>query len=512
MNDGTLLTFVGNRDPYAGDSTDEPGPVLSLLGEKLFGRVFIFCTGPDYFERAKTVEAAVLAVHPETRFNFVSLELKSVIDYEEIYRKLQDAIDKIRSFLPAEQKKLSILLDPGTPQMQTSWFLLAKAGILRAELLQGVPPRFAGGAYKVKTVNLESSVFPRLSPAPRDAFPDPRGEPPAREPEGGWITSPFEDTIIGDSIIFRKVLDQAKRFAAYDSVSVLIRGETGSGKGLLARLIHDLSGRREKPFLPINCAAVTATLAESEFFGHAKGAFTGADKERIGKFRAAEGGTIFLDEIGDLPLELQPKLLRVLEDRTVIPVGSEKEMKVDVRVLAATNRNIEELLEKKLFRRDLYERLNNATLSLPPLRERKEDIPKLINRFLGEWNSRYHEKKGFAAETVGYLTEYPWPGNVRELQNTVTTLCAAGQGSSIGPELLPQTIIARFRKKSAAGELEFTLPAEGLNLKALLFQIERDFYLKALERAGGNKEQAAEFLGLNGPAFRKALRERFGEE
>lgn len=510
MNGGTLLTFVGNRDPYADEAAGEPGPILSLLAEKPFCRVFLFCTGPAYFERAKTVETLAAVVRPEARFNFISLDLLSVVDYEEIYRKLGEALDGIGPHLPTDRKDIFVLLDPGTPQMQTSWFLLVKSGVFPASLLQGVPPRFAGGAYKVKTVDLDSAVLPRVSP-PEGRSSKGLGTPDLDVPVGGWFVRPSEAAIIGEAPAFRRAMEQAVKLAAYAGVSVLIRGETGSGKGLIARLIHDRSLRREKPFLPLNCSAISSTLAESEFFGHRKGAFTGAESERIGQFRAADGGTVFLDEIGDLPLDIQPKLLRVLEDRTIIPVGSDKEIKVDVRIIAATNRDLEDLIEKKLFRRDLYERLNNVTLTLPPLRDRKEDIPLLVHRFQEDWNRTYGENKKLAPETFARFYGYPWPGNVRELQNVVTALCASGRGPLIGPELLPPSLLAGGTAEPLR-MANHELPAGGMNLKAFLFQIEKDYYTEALTRAGGNKERAAELLGLNGPAFRKALRERFGIE
>jgi len=502
MNDGTLLSFVGNHDPYA-DESDEPGPVLSLLGARGFGQVFLFCTGSAYVERAKTVEAAAKSTAPETKFTFVSVDLESVVDYEEIYRKLLKILGELSPRL--EGGRVSVLLDPGTPQMQTSWFLLAKSGALEAELLQGVPPRFANGAYKVRTVNLDSPILPKVTPA---------AAPPAPEPEPGAAryASITGKPIVAVSRPFLAVLVQAERFARYDDVSVLVRGETGSGKDLVAGLLHSLGPRRDKPFVRANCASIPAALAESELFGHVKGAFTGADRDRLGLFRSADGGTLFLDEIGDLPVELQPKLLRAVEQRVVTPVGSDREVGVDVRLVAATNRDLEELIGKGLFRRDLYERIRNATLDIPPLRERTEDIPALIRLNLQTWNTRYGEEKGLAPETFALLVEYPWPGNVRELENAVKSLCAVGQGRAIGPDLLPREIVAHFRKPGSPCGGEHPFPEEGLDLKAYLFQLERDYYRRALQRSGGNKEKAAALLGLNGAAFRKAYRERFGEE
>jgi transcriptional regulator with PAS, ATPase and Fis domain len=317
--------------------------------------------------------------------------------------------------------------------------------------------------------------------------------------------------LVGQHPAFLEVLEKARRVAAYD-ISVLIQGETGTGKGLLARLIHENSARASGPFVSLNCSAIGASLAESELFGHVKGAFTGADHNRPGRFRTAEGGTLFLDEIGDLPLEIQPKLLRALEEKTILPVGADAEVKVNARILGATNQDLPTLIGQGRFRRDLYERLAQLVLQLPPLRERPTDIPLLIRRFLCDWNTANGEEKEISEEAMRYLLDYPWPGNVRELANSVTAMCGCCTPrlrKPIPPELLPVAILEHFRRPGSTPELTLSLSPSGVDLKALLFQIEKHFYGQALRRVEGNKEKAAALLGLNAPAFRKALRERF---
>ncbi|MDX9802348.1 MAG: sigma-54 dependent transcriptional regulator, partial [Spirochaetia bacterium] len=452
--------------------------------------------------RAKTIEQEFASHSPSAKFSFISLELKSVIDYDEIFLKIKSAAIKIVENLNQEEIDISILLDPGTPQMQTCWFLLARSGFLKADLFQGIPPQFSGGIYKYRIVNPDSKILPEIHSHERGKA-------------GGnnkctnqWITGSKESPVRGISKIYQEILDKAVQVSKYD-ISVLITGETGTGKGVIAKMIHDSSSRSAMPFLPVNCSGISVSLAESEFFGHVKGSFTGADRSRTGQFRAAEGGTIFLDEIGDLPLEIQPKLLRVLEEKVVLPVGGEKEHKINVRIIAATNKDLPGCISSGNFRRDLYERLNQITIIVPPLREHSEDINELASKFISEWNNQYREEKYFSSETSALLTKYSWPGNIRQLRNTVFSLCASSVSNQITPDLLPQEILSYFKMTGVSSPLEITIPEEGFNIKTVIYNYEKDIYVKALEMTNGNRENAAKLLGLNPPAFRKALRERF---
>ncbi len=509
-----LLSFVGNRDPYV-ERGEEPGPLLSLLQARRFHRAYLFCTGTGYLERARAVEELCRGLGSACRFSFVSLELQSPIDYEEIYTRLSQTVSRVLEGLRHRPHSLSVLLDPGTPQMQTAWFLLARSGALPARLLQGIPPRFAGGAYKVKEVNLRSRILPQVRiPEERESAPlgsaadrwAPSGAP-APEEQPRWIALEKGGLIVGEDAGFLQVLERAAKVAAYD-LSLLITGETGTGKGLLARFVHERSDRCEAPFVSVNCSAISPQLAESELFGHRKGSFTGAVADRPGMFQTAQGGTVFLDEIGDLPLELQPKLLRALEEKVVQPLGGDREIPVDVRILAATNHDLARRIAEGSFRRDLYERLNQFNLRLPPLRERKGDIPLLIRLFLQQWNEQY-DTKGLSDETLQYLLDYPWPGNVRELHNAVRGMCAIASGTLIEPQLLPHAVLAHFDRRRQTPGVAVSLPEKGIDLKAFLYRVERDLYAQALERAGDNRVKAAQLLGVNAPAFRKALRERF---
>ena len=303
--------------------------------------------------------------------------------------------------------------------------------------------------------------------------------------------------LIGDSIKMQRVYELIEKVADSDT-TILITGESGTGKELVAKTIHYNSSRADGPFVPINCAAIPKDLLESELFGHEKGAFTGAINTRIGRFELANNGTLFLDEIGELDPSLQVKLLRVIQEREFERVGGVKTIKVDVRIIAATNRNLEEAVKEGRFREDLYWRLNVIPIHLPPLRERREDIPLLIDFFV----KKFHRKgKGkalvFPPEVMTILLRYDWPGNVRELENLVERLNVLVSDEVVKPEDLPE----RFQKIEFRGqEMEVLSPQiseEGIDLSKTLEEIERELILKALQKAGGVRSKAASLLGLN---------------
>ena len=249
--------------------------------------------------------------------------------------------------------------------------------------------------------------------------------------------------LVGSSKVFRNVLDEIRVVAPIES-SVLIEGETGTGKEVVARAIHDAGPRRHGPFVALNCAAIPSALLESELFGHEKGAFTGAITQTMGRFHAADGGTLFLDEVGEMPLELQPKLLRVLQDRQFERLGSTRTVRVDVRIIAATNANLREMVDTKLFRADLFYRLNVFPLALPPLRERREDIPQLVLHFMRIYSARFGRRVEYVSRaTLDALCSYHWPGNIRELQNFVERSMITSQGDELMPRAVEFEMLAR---------------------------------------------------------------------
>ena len=291
--------------------------------------------------------------------------------------------------------------------------------------------------------------------------------------------------IIGVSRAMEQVFGVVRKVADTDA-TVLITGESGTGKELVAKAIHSLSSRRAAPFVAINCAAIPRDLLESELFGHVRGAFTGAVRDKPGKFQLAEGGTIFLDEVGDLPVDLQPKLLRALQEREIDPVGGTAARKVDVRVVAATNSDMTEACAAGRFREDLYYRLAVIEVALPPLRARSEDIPLLVKHFSGRFGASMVD---FAPETLAALQGYAWPGNVRELENTVERLMIMRNGNLITREELPAKIISETLVR---GGRVVNLPSEGYPLE----QLEREVVIEALERCGWNQTAAARFLSI----------------
>ncbi len=291
-------------------------------------------------------------------------------------------------------------------------------------------------------------------------------------------------TIVGSSKEMEKVFDVIRKVADTEA-AVLITGESGTGKELVARSIHANSSRRDAPFVAINCAAIPRDLLESELFGHVKGAFTGAVKDKTGKFQMAEGGTLFLDEVGELPVELQPKLLRALQEKEVEPVGGTKVQKLDVRVVSATNLDVDKAIANGTFREDLYYRLSVIPMHLPPLRERRMDIPLLIKYFCSKHGSY---KVTFDKDALHTLVMYPWPGNVRELENTVERLLIMRNSDVIGLGELPEKLL----ENGASGSAVIKLPDEGYSLE----QLEREVVVQALERNHWNQTAAARFLRI----------------
>ncbi len=302
------------------------------------------------------------------------------------------------------------------------------------------------------------------------------------------------ENIVGSSVALQRVLQLVGRVADTDS-TVLVTGESGTGKELVARALHFNSRRAERMFVAVNCGAIPEELLESELFGHVKGAFTNAISARVGRFALAHRGTIFLDEIGDMSPNLQVKLLRVLQDRTFEPVGSSETQRVDVRVLAATNQDLEQAIRERRFREDLFYRLNVIPIEMPPLRERREDVPLLVAHFLERISAdKQLGPCSFSEDALARLAAHDWPGNVRELENLVERLVVLGGSGEIGADDLPSTVASR---PALAVPVSVASQIAGLSFHEVVDRFEADLIVQALEQTHWNKNRAAQLLGLN---------------
>ncbi len=312
--------------------------------------------------------------------------------------------------------------------------------------------------------------------------------------------------VVGSSPQMLALIDRMKRIAPTDA-TVLIQGETGTGKELVAQAIHQNSPRKPKPFVALNCAALSENILESELFGHVKGAFTDASSDRVGKFEYANGGTLFLDEVGDMPMATQIKLLRVLESGEITRVGSNTPVRVNVRILSATNRNLEEAIASGAFRSDLYHRLKVVTVAIPPLRDRSGDIPLLIEHFVRQFAKRHGKQiKGVSLAARVKLGSYPWPGNVRQLRNVVESMVVVDCDETLDVDDLPLELEPDLPPTAAAGPDDMATGLQSLVGKPL-DEVERIFIIETLKLTGGNREQAAALLGIGERTLYRKIKE-----
>lgn len=307
--------------------------------------------------------------------------------------------------------------------------------------------------------------------------------------------------IVGNSEPMHRIFDLVRRVSQAPS-NVLVTGESGTGKEVVAKAIHFNGPLKDKPFITVNCGAIPEQLMESEMFGHKKGSFTSAIADKAGLFEAANGGTLFLDEIGELPISIQVKLLRALQERVIRRVGANEDIKVDIRIIAATNRSLEKMVEQGTFRQDLFYRLNVIQIQLPPLRDRREDIRLLANSFVAKFNERLHKNiQGISDEAMDLLLKYDFPGNVRELENIIERTMALEPGSMILPESLPPMVLTPRGPKVASSH-EIMVTEQGIDLDKILGQIEKELVVKAIHMANGTKKKAAKLLKISSRSMR----------
>ncbi len=410
-----------------------------------------------------------------------------------------ESMSTLLAFLKAHREELAAyrdaaILNAGTPQERATLWILKHDGTFVGTMVEppsdysflpAVPQYFGRAAEKKETFVEEASEN-------------------AERLEEPWVSVAAKIGCVGRSPRFRQMLEEAAALANHPT-PILLFGETGTGKEVVARFVHMLSSRSAKPLVCVNCAALPETLAESILFGHEKGSFTGAYKRQVGKFEQAHEGTLFLDELGELSLANQAKLLRALETRCVDPLGSNQPVEVDVRVIAATNRNLLQAVAQGRFREDLYYRLRAGEIDIPSLRERASDIPLIALHLLERFNATLAIPKQFSRQALKFLEAQPWPGNVRDLINTIERAALLCPRNIIEPEdFRVQTESLR------AGALGNSLPAlyPGFSVEGYLQKIRRDLFEKALAQAGGSRGEAARLLGITPQAIHKYLKQQ----
>jgi DNA-binding NtrC family response regulator len=505
----TLLTFTGFHDPYAiglVGQAQQPGPILSLAQARPFGRIILFST-PSVEPHARATAAALAAACPRTEVRVIHLPLHDPTDYAAILRNLRRQAAALLTKAPDDE--YFIAAASGTPQMHACWVLLVAGGEIPARILHVRPARYVTRrAPMVSEVDLSAPEFPEVRAAVCREAAAPAYAAAGGLPEAariGLAEAMAELGIVAEDARTLQALHMAAAVAAHDA-PVLIQGETGTGKELIARLIHRLSGRDPERFVALNCGSLPANLIESLLFGHVRGAFTGAVADQTGKFEQADGGTLFLDEVGELPPEVQPKFLRVLEDGLVEAIGARRGRRVNARVVAATNVDLPQAVERGAFREDLYYRLSFATIRLPPLRERRADIPRIALHLLDDLNRSMRRPKRLAPEALARLQAQPWKGNVRDLENVLgrSMLLARGDILRADDLLIDEP---RKRKDPLAALPD---PQEGFRMEEYLKSARKQFILRALDMARGSQSGAARMLGLSPQAVHKFLKDEGG--
>ncbi|SPD72001.1 Sigma-54 interacting regulator [uncultured Desulfobacterium sp.] len=480
-----LTAWIGFTDIRAskGLEKDGLGPIGQAVQTREFDEINLISNLPSdetnlYVEWLESFAKSNIRLH--------TVELTGPTQFSEIYKAATAVISDIQT-RQGKDSALTFHLSPGTPAMAAVWIFLAKtrspAELIESSLQEGV-----------KTVSIPFDISAEFIPDLLRKSDDrlehlAKGLPP-KAPE-------FSQLIHRSSAMKRVILKA--QLVAPRSVSVLIEGETGTGKELLARAIHEASPRREKPFVAVNCGAIPNELLESELFGHEKGAFTGAEKQKKGYFEAASEGTLFLDEIGELPISAQVKLLRALQEKEINRIGSTQLIKFNARIIAATHRDLMAEIAGGRFREDLFYRIAVAVLKLPPLRERSGDVSLIIERVIEQINEENADEPGYIRKKISpaaknVMLNYDWPGNVRELQNTLMRAAIWSTDKTIDIEDIREAMIPIARPMDA-GLLNRPLK-DGINLPKLMEQLAQHYLKRALQEANGNKTKATELVGL----------------
>ena len=503
-----LISWVGGTDLKASQGKLPGGllgPIASALMDKNLGKFdkVHLLTNYDYEESKVYCEwLETQCGYTDSQVDLYPVELSSPIEYDEIYAAVCKELTAAR--LPSVDIDLTIHLSPGTPAMVTVWVALSRTRF-PAKLIQTSSKQF--GTLPVNFhFDLTNAFLPEFL-----------------QREGQRIAELHRRIVDQQDPAFRKILyrsekvreqvELARRYAAYPKTPVLIFGETGTGKELFARAVHDSSPRAKGPYKAINCGAIVRELANSELFGHKKGAFTGANVERKGLFELADGGTVFLDEIGELPLDSQVRLLRTLSNEgEITPVGSTDPIKVDVRIVAATHRDLEKEVAEGRFRQDLFFRLAGGILRLPPLRERDGDLALLVDQLMTAHNDDAKlrpgaQQKKLSPEARNVITTHTWPGNIRELQSTLLRAAVWAQTELITASDMQAAILKLGNSASEVLDRSFT---QGFVLQDVLDEVSRHYIHRAFKAGQGRKSKAAKYLGFDSYQTLDNWRERLG--
>lgn len=470
-----LTCWVGGNDLKA-PGGDEVGPILSTLRSASFDRVELLSSYPaervePYLAWLKACVSTCIELHYES--------LSSPVHFGEIYKAANKHLERLSS----PRTDLSILISPGTPAMQAIWILLGKtrypATFYQSSLEQGV-----------QTVEVPFEITAEYVPAANTIT----GEKLLQLSDGQAPINAAFDSIIAQCSRMLILKSQAQ-ILAQKQVPVLIYGETGTGKELFARAIHNAGPRSSRPFIAVNCGAIPPELIDSALFGHRKGAFTGAVENRVGVFQQADGGTLFLDEFGELAPDAQVRLLRVLQEGVVNPVGASKDVKVDVRVITATHRNLMQAVADGRFREDLFYRVAVGVLHLPALREREGDLLPLADYLLKEITAQDSSLRGkkFSADVKNIILRHPWRGNVRELQSTLLRAALWCSGSVIGVADIEQALFQMPQDQRSPMSFDVS---QGIDLQEIISSVAGHYLRQALKITGNNKTRAAGLLGL----------------
>ncbi len=479
-----LLAWIGRTDlnAAAGDGKVGTGPIGAAVAATGYDRIILLS---NYPAKESNPYVRWLRRRTESEIELHNIPLTSPTDFGEIYKAVVKTVEQMRAKYGNDVRP-TFHLSPGTPAMGAVWIIVAKTRF-PAELIESSKET---GVRKVSLpFDISAEFIPDLLRRPDEEL---KRLTPGLPPENAAFTN-----IIYRSSQMNQAIVLARRVAAH-KVPVLIEGESGTGKELMARAIHNSSPRSGKAFIAVNCGAIPAELIESELFGHEKDAFTGASRKRDGHFVNANGGTIFLDEVGELPRPAQVKLLRVLQEQEVMLVGSSRAKKIDVRVISATNRTLINEVAQGNFREDLFYRLAVFVLRLPPLREREGDVGLLLDRMLDDLKREtpdlIAESKKLSPGARNFLLNYGWPGNVREMKNTLLRAAVLSSGPQITEAEIRQAIFTA-PTQNKDGVLNRPL-GNGFNLQQALTEVTQHYLRRALEQAHGNKSEAAKLVGL----------------